>query len=341
MRDWIRICLICALLLGANQVRGQARDPKRAEVLFEEARALVKAGKYESACPRFADSQRLDPAAGTLMNLADCQEHTSNLLSARSHWRALLQALPLTGDPRRALAQQRLEELQPKIPRLAIWLSPGAPAGAKVSRDGVELASTALGLSDEVDPGMHEVIVRVQGHQDRKYLIAVHPSQHLDQVVEWGARVEGTPPPIPVVVPTAPTPAIPSATNRSSPPTPTTLRPTTEAAKPSTSTAHKLGHWGIGLGATTLGVGLVMGGLVVLKKVSLLDSCPDHHCPEEQRDNYDSARSLAGWSTGAVIVGGVLLAGGIVLVSLPQPRPAAPTWSIGARANQVSLQGWF
>ena len=66
-----------ALLLVVAPARAQAptsTDKVAAEALFEEGRRLVAAGSFVDACPKFADSQRLDPSPGTLLNLASCYE---------------------------------------------------------------------------------------------------------------------------------------------------------------------------------------------------------------------------------------------------------------------------
>jgi hypothetical protein len=50
-------------------------DKAASDVLFKDAKRLVAEGHVNDACPKFAESERLDPTPGTLLNLktrADC-----------------------------------------------------------------------------------------------------------------------------------------------------------------------------------------------------------------------------------------------------------------------------
>jgi hypothetical protein len=172
-----RAASLLALLiaLAPAAARAQARDPAAAEALFREGRALSDAGDIAGACAKFRESDRLDPAVGTVFNIADCEERLGRVARAWTLFDEVAQRLPVT-DKRRAVAQQRAAALEPRLPKLSIRLAAKAPAGARVVRDGVELGSASLGTPLPVDPGEHVVIRRdrersgprralVQGHR--------------------------------------------------------------------------------------------------------------------------------------------------------------------------------
>ena len=69
-------------LLAGRSAGAEPRDPAAAEWLFREGRALMKKGDFAPACAKLAESQRLDPAVGTLMNLAECEERIGRTASA-------------------------------------------------------------------------------------------------------------------------------------------------------------------------------------------------------------------------------------------------------------------
>jgi hypothetical protein len=79
----LRIAVI--LLLSSARVPAQsadrANDSATAEALFAAGREAIRRGDYQAACPMFAESNRLDPAVGTVLNLAICEEHLGQLAS--------------------------------------------------------------------------------------------------------------------------------------------------------------------------------------------------------------------------------------------------------------------
>jgi hypothetical protein len=199
-----------ALLLAPGAARATG-DAATAEALFEAGRAARVRGDYETACAKLGESQRLDPAAGTLMNLAACEERRGRLASAWESFRGAL-GLLRADDERRAIVSERLASLEARLPRLELVLAPGAPAATRVSRDGSELGRAALGLPLPLDPGKHEVVAVADGFEPRTYVVDAVEGKTLVVAVEPGPVRAPAPPLVAPVQPFA-TPA-PSSSPR-------------------------------------------------------------------------------------------------------------------------------
>jgi tetratricopeptide (TPR) repeat protein len=86
-----------------------------AEALFQEARKAMSEGKYADACPKLEESQRLDPADGTLLNLATCYEHLGDTAKACTTFAAALKSLRAKSPvavPREKLVLDRMAALK-------------------------------------------------------------------------------------------------------------------------------------------------------------------------------------------------------------------------------------
>ena len=74
-----------AAVSAAPSLSAQSGSAEAAE-LFKQGRAALQTKDYATACPKFVASLRLERAVGTLISLADCEQATGRLASARQHW---------------------------------------------------------------------------------------------------------------------------------------------------------------------------------------------------------------------------------------------------------------
>jgi hypothetical protein len=162
---------ISAIALGLLTVKGafaqSQAESSLAEALYRQGRQLMAEGKVAEACPKFAESHRLDPATGTLLNLATCHEGERKWASA---WLEYSEALTLARhdhrDDRVRFAQARLAELEPKLSFIRVVLSPGA-VGPEIETelDGTAVRGPARNVPLPVDPGEHVVEARARGRK--------------------------------------------------------------------------------------------------------------------------------------------------------------------------------
>jgi tetratricopeptide (TPR) repeat protein len=163
-----RLCMIYFCLLPAEALAQVApRQPIEAvaaQALFEEGRRLLQAGYVAEACPKLAESQRLEPAAGTLLNLALCHEQEGKTATAWLEYNdALALAARANDDERRQIARERIDALQPLLSRLVLLAPEQAPADLSVELDGTRLGSDAWATGVPVDPGKHTLRITARG----------------------------------------------------------------------------------------------------------------------------------------------------------------------------------
>ena len=95
----------------------QAQDSAAAEALFRSAREAAETGDWVTACDRFEESKRLEPAPGTVLNLARCREQLGQIASAWKSYMEASQRLP-EADSRQEFARRKARELKPLIPEI-------------------------------------------------------------------------------------------------------------------------------------------------------------------------------------------------------------------------------
>src|SRR5262245_23680809 len=122
-------------LAAPRQAQPASADAAAAQALFDEARELMAQGQPRDACPKFEEGQRLDPALGTQLNLANCYERLGKLASAYTWFSRVAAGARAAGQGQRAeVAQARADALRPKLTKLVIVV----PAGGelRVEHDG-------------------------------------------------------------------------------------------------------------------------------------------------------------------------------------------------------------
>ena len=147
--------------------KNREREGALAEVLYREGRKLMAMGKVAEACPKFAESYRLDAATGTLLNLASCHENERKLATA---WFEFSGAVALARRDRRydrvRFAQGRLAIIEPRLSYLTVVVPPAVElTGLEVRVDGVVVAQRREGVSTPVDPGDHTVDASAPGRK--------------------------------------------------------------------------------------------------------------------------------------------------------------------------------
>jgi hypothetical protein len=226
------------------QAPSSGSDKVAAEALFEDGRKLVGLGNYAEACPKFADSERLDPSPSTLLNLANCWEKLGRSATA---WATYKEAESAASAARRqdyvVIAQRHAEVLAPKLSRLTINVSRPIE-NLRVKRDSVLVGSAEWGSAIPLDTGSHIVEASAPGYKDWRAAV---------DVTRDGADVVIAVPPLEALPPEAPAPP---AENASSAPAPPPLAP------PAETTSNRSAQRTIGLVVASAGVaGLALSGV--------------------------------------------------------------------------------
>jgi hypothetical protein len=313
-----------------------------ADALFREARALLGQKNYAEACPKLAESFRLDPMAGTLYNLAECEEKQGKLASSLLRWQAfidLLTASKRLADPRFTVARRKIEELNGRVPKLNLRLREGTPPDTVVFRDGVELRSASLGVALPADPGEHRVIVRAPRRLDRVYTVTVGEGESRTLDLE-GGEPDGSEPAPPAAPPPASAPPAPSA--EPPPGVPTTSAP---GSPPAGAWRRPTGMIVGGVGVVALIGAGVTGVILQGHKKTVEQDCDRAARLCASSKGLDAAESgktlapvnLALWIVGAVGTG----AGAYLFLSAPREPSVQPGISFSREHSGVWVQGRF
>jgi hypothetical protein len=282
--------------------------------LFDDAKRLVQKGDAASACPKFEESERLEPGIGTKLNLADCYERIGRGASAWILYLEVENDTKRNGQvERQKLAHDRAAALQPTLPRLTIDVPQASRSnGLTIVRDGVSVGDPQWGLGVPVDPGQHVVQVSAIGKKAWQTTVTV-----------------GGPG-------SAQTLSIPLLADA-----PLSLQKADAGpVKPANRARRTAGFISMGVGGAGVIVGSVFG-LRAISKNNQSDSasdCKGDVCVKGGvgASARDDARSAGNLSTVAFAIGGAAVAAGVVLVLIDSKKeaPAAGQVSAGAYATR-------
>lgn len=166
--------------------QAQPADVSAAEALFTSGKEAMSRSDLATACARFADSLKLDPAVGTGLNLAACEERSGRLAAALEHFTAARAQLA-KDDFRIAFTSEQIAKLSRRVAHLTLRLpTPPAPE-TRVVRDGIEVAPAAFNVATIVDPGPHAVVVEARDRSPSKLRITLAEGE--EKIVELPALV--------------------------------------------------------------------------------------------------------------------------------------------------------
>jgi hypothetical protein len=300
---------VLAVLAFSSEARADSGDSAAADTLFRKGREAAEKGDWATACPKFAESQRLDPAPGTILNLADCEEHIGKLASAYDHFKTAVETMA-PADDRVPFAKQHMAAVEKKVPHLTLNAGGDFPARARVMRDDVQLGSASFGLALPVDPGTHAVVVSAPGHVDRRVVVTLKAGDAQTITLKVGEVDASAPRSAAVVQVSASTP---NATS------PGTTSPARGAHDPKRAIGVAVGV----VGVAGLAVGAVAGALVLGKKSIVSDPAhcdqTTYACDQAGVDAASDGKTLSTVSTVGFIAGGALVVAGVVLFLTGRP----------------------
>ena len=238
-----------------------------AEALFRDGVMLFEAGKVHEACEKFAESFRLDPANGTLQNLALCHEREGKTASAWAEFAQLAgRAAQAEQREREQMARARAAQLAPRVTRVLLAFG-DARNVERVEVDGQELGRAAWTSPLPLDPGTHTFVFAAKGKKSQSRSLRVAAEGQL-------LRVD-----VPTLEAEAPSPAIESVAR--------------DDAKVGRTAAIIAG----GVGIVAVGVGTFFGLRALAKKSDGDAHCAGRVCDAQGLALEDQAHASATAST--------------------------------------------
>jgi hypothetical protein len=292
-----------------------AAEKAAAEALFQQGTEFMSQKRFSAACEKFEGSQQLDPALGTMLRLADCYDRSGKTASAWALFREAASLAKTRAElDRERIANERAADLEKRLSKLELRVDrKNAAAGVEIQLNGVTIPRATWDTPVPVDPGHQRITA--SGPDRAPWSITV------DVAEGPGLRsIE-----VPALAP----------------------KPHTETPEPATPATQE----GSGHANTLRTTGYVAGGLAVVgfaaaglfayqaynTKQQSLEQCrvdDPNACTPAGKDLRDDAKRQANIATLAMLGGGAMLAGSVVLfLSSRSPEPRSPAHEVKASLN--------
>jgi hypothetical protein len=327
--------LTIATLVASADARAEpgATEKATAEALFQQGTELMGEKQFAAACEKFAGSQQLDPALGTLLRLADCNDRIGKSASAWAMFKEASSMARSRNEPDRGrLADERAADLEKRLSRLEIKLETrNVPGGFELKLNGVSIPRATWDTPLPVDPGRQKLEAAAPGRNSWTGTVDV-PEGPITRSIDVPSLTVK-----PVTAEPAPASGLATSTSYGR-----------DTASSPGNTQKAVGFVLGGLGIVGLGVGGFLGYQAYSKNQDSLAHCRAddvNACTADGKSLRDDARGAAMGSTIALAAGGALAVGGLVLIltARPEPRHAGTefrvsTGSVG-RGTGISLEG--
>lgn len=302
------VCVVVTVACATSAHAQSASEAATATELFNAGRDLMREGRLAEACPKLAESARLDAKVGTLGKLAECDEKTGHLADAYAHWQQALNLARVAHDDREPLVREELARLDAVVPRVRLT-SAGHERGLTVRVDALEVSGAALDVPFAIDPGSHAVTASSPGKKPWSG--------------SFTAKADGS---------TA-TVAIPALEDA----------PESASAAPSGSPLRTAALLTAGAGIVAFGVGTAFGLTAKSKRdeSNAPGGCRGNDCPPAAAALRNDARTAGDTATVAFLVGGALVAAGVTLWLVAPRSPQAPSVAFVSTGLGGGVRGAF
>jgi hypothetical protein len=313
LRSFTRLAPL-GLLLVAKSAHAQSSTQERALAsrLYDNASTLMASGQTAEACPKYAESERLDPQLGTLLHLGECYAKLGKTASAWTTFKEAADVSAERKDRREAKIRERITELEKTLSNLLIVVEASEPAGLELRQDGALVGRAGWSTPIPIDPGEHKITATAPGAKPRELSATIAAN---------GQTTTLRLPAIEYLLAAAAAPAAEA-------PSASTSAAATPADSRSWFATHRKVVAGVagGVGVVGVGVGAAFGLMAKSTYESSGPHCNGDHCDSAGHDYRQSAFGKALVSDVAFGVGAAALVGGAVLwLTAPKHTEQSPS----------------